>query len=137
MIHASFFELIRISAALACGCLLVCVCHGDDGHPSATLSALKADRILILGNSITLHGIWPEGGWKIYCGMAASAPEKDYVHLLVAGLDDRPGHAAVDQDVDLANVADADVRLLVVRGIAPPAKLGGQRAEFLRRLGGR
>jgi lysophospholipase L1-like esterase len=39
-------------------------------------------RVLIVGNSITLHGPLPERGWKGNWGMAASAAEKDYVHLL-------------------------------------------------------
>jgi hypothetical protein len=95
MSYASFFELIRIPAALVCGCVLVCVCHGqEEGHPAAALGTMRADRILILGNSITLHGPWEAGGWKHPCGMAAGVPEKDYVHLLVAGLDARTGAEA-------------------------------------------
>ena len=39
-------------------------------------------RVMFVGNSITLHGILPEIGWYNEFGMAASAKEKDYVHLL-------------------------------------------------------
>lgn len=40
-------------------------------------------RILFAGNSITKHSKKPQIGWNNDCGMAASAPEKDYVHLLM------------------------------------------------------
>ncbi|WP_420147475.1 SGNH/GDSL hydrolase family protein, partial [Spirosoma sp.] len=39
-------------------------------------------RMLIIGNSIMSHGPAPELGWYNHNGMAASAPEKDFVHLL-------------------------------------------------------
>jgi hypothetical protein len=39
-------------------------------------------RIMFVGNSMTLHGSAPAIGWYPECGMAASAPENDYVHIL-------------------------------------------------------
>jgi len=40
-------------------------------------------RVLLLGNSITSHGVKPEIGWHTHCGMAASSKEKDYAHVLM------------------------------------------------------
>ncbi len=43
----------------------------------------KGKRILLVGNSITLHEAKPEIGWYGSFGMAASAKERDYAHLLM------------------------------------------------------
>lgn len=48
-------------------------------------------RVLFVGNSITRHGVKEEIGWTRDCGMAASCIEKDYVHLVVKGLEKKYG----------------------------------------------
>ncbi len=40
-------------------------------------------KVMFVGNSITKHGVLEEIGWFWDWGMAASALEKDYVHILV------------------------------------------------------
>ena len=42
----------------------------------------RGKRVMFIGNSMTLHGINESLGWQRECGMAASAPDKDYVHIL-------------------------------------------------------
>ena len=51
----------------------------------------EAKRILFVGNSITRHGVAPWIGWNNDWGMAASAKEKDYVHLTASALQKRWG----------------------------------------------
>ena len=52
---------------------------------------VKANRILFLGNSITLHGPAPAIGWYGNWGMAASAEDKDYVHLVLKAISETAG----------------------------------------------
>jgi hypothetical protein len=52
---------------------------------------VKASRILFLGNSITLHGSAPAIGWEGNWGMAASARDRDYVHLVVRAISQAAG----------------------------------------------
>ena len=50
------------------------------------MNALETHKILFLGNSITLIPNWADG-----CGMAASAKEKDYVHIVTRALSEATG----------------------------------------------
>lgn len=51
-------------------------------------------RVLVYGNSIALHSPKADIGWTNCWGMAASAPEKDFAHLVVMGLEKRLGKRA-------------------------------------------
>lgn len=51
-------------------------------------------RVMFVGNSITLHGRLPSIGWDHEWGMAASAKEKDYVHIIKGRIRERHPDAA-------------------------------------------
>ena len=55
--------------------------------------AAEVQKILFLGNSITLHGPSKKVDWSGNWGMAASALDKDYVHLVTKGLAKKDGAA--------------------------------------------
>ncbi|EDL56416.1 SGNH/GDSL hydrolase family protein [Gimesia maris] len=55
--------------------------RADDSRPGHTFQ-----RILFLGNSITLHGPSKKIGWEGNWGMAASRQDKDYVHIVASSL---------------------------------------------------
>jgi hypothetical protein len=65
------------------------------------VSAIR--KILFLGNSITWHGPNEQVGWSGSWGMAASAPEKDYVHLVTDALET---HTGSRPEIKIANVAE-------------------------------
>jgi hypothetical protein len=69
---------------------------------------VRVERVLFLGNSITRHGPAPKIGWTGDWGMAASARDKDYAHLVAAGLAELAGKKP---DVKLANIADFERNL--------------------------
>lgn len=46
-------------------------------------------KVLFLGNSITWVPPVPHHDWHNSCGMAASAPEKDYLHLVMSRVKER------------------------------------------------
>lgn len=53
----------------------------------------RYQKILFLGNSITLHGPSRKIGWEGNWGMAASSRDKDYVHLVTRSLAKSSGTA--------------------------------------------
>lgn len=69
-------------------------------HASAQTSV---EKVLFIGNSITLHGPKADIDWSGNWGMAASAEAKDYVHLVTKALTEKSGVAPV---VMVKNVAD-------------------------------
>ena len=52
---------------------------------------IKANKILFLGNSITLHGPAPAIGWLGNWGMAASTQDNDYVHIVLKAISQTAG----------------------------------------------
>lgn len=70
-------------------------------EPPATLPVVR--RILFLGNSITRHGPKPDIGWAGNWGMAATAADKDYVHVIATALAAQTGTAP---EVMVDNISD-------------------------------
>lgn len=54
----------------------------------------KGVRVAFIGNSITLHSYLPSIGWNFRHGMAASSPDKDYVHVMMKMIKDKQPDAA-------------------------------------------
>lgn len=81
--------------------------HGSEMMNAAAVSKDRAAadgvKVLFLGNSITLHGSLPKIGWTNVWGMAASEAEKDYVHLVMCGIEAKTGRKA---DLRIRNLAD-------------------------------
>ncbi|HEY8966603.1 MAG TPA: SGNH/GDSL hydrolase family protein, partial [Candidatus Methylacidiphilales bacterium] len=78
---------------LAC-LLLPAAASRADGAKEPAKGPYK--RILFIGDSITQHTAKPELGWSGTWGMAASAEEKDYVHLLLARIAQSQGAEPTD-----------------------------------------
>ncbi len=56
------------------------------GNNSTLVTAKPVTSVVVLGNSITYSPANPSIGWNGNWGMAASAVDKDYIHLLTAHL---------------------------------------------------
>lgn len=80
-----FFKCFQLAIYTLCLTLPLPMCQTEVSGQQM-FGSLRADRILFLGNSLTLHGPKAEIGWSGNWGMAASAQDKDYVHLLSAAI---------------------------------------------------
>jgi hypothetical protein len=67
------------------------------------MGSLRVNKALFLGNSITLHGPAESIGWHGNWGMAASARDKDFVHLLAARIAQAAGG---EPELLVRNIAD-------------------------------
>lgn len=70
---------------------------------SIMLGNIKADRILFLGNSITLSPPGAAPGWNNNFGMAASTRDNDYVHLITNAIASYTGNTP---DIMVNNIAE-------------------------------
>ncbi len=68
-------------------------CMNEKAAESVTINK-NGVKIVFIGNSITLHQIAPHLGWHNAWGMAASAEEKDYVHIVSREIEKRAGRKA-------------------------------------------
>ena len=95
--------------------VIACAAFADDAsrmksgmmNPGSRLGTVERAgcgefKVLVYGNSIALHGPLAKIGWTNNWGMAASAPEKDFAHLVVAGLEAKLGKKA---DFRIRNLA--------------------------------
>lgn len=73
------------------------------GEPGVLRSDIKAQRILFIGNSITRHGPAANIGWTGDFGMAATAQDKDFVHVLAGSIAELNGHKS---ELHIVNLAD-------------------------------
>lgn len=101
----SCFFTIALLLSLTTDLLPIRAARGSD---SLQIGKLRVNKVLLLGNSITLHGPAPKIGWTGNWGMAASSEEKDYVHLLINRITKEAGSKP---EVKVKNIADFERRL--------------------------
>ncbi len=90
---------LRSTCMFLLSCFLVIA--ADAADPSSL-------RVLILGNSITLHAPAPNIGWTGNWGMAASEANKDFAHLLIGKLEAQTGRKV---EAKIENIASFERRV--------------------------
>lgn len=101
MVH----KLIYLSLVLA---LLGSVAAESEAETNWHLGKIKANRVLFLGNSLTLHGPRPDIKWFGNWGMAATAADKDFVHLLTSAISRKTRGKLVLDPADSKNEQGVD-----------------------------
>lgn len=81
-------------------------------------------KVLFLGNSITKHGPKADIDWHGNWGMAATAEDKDYVHLVTAGLTQAQGRAPEVMVQNIAQYEREHAKYDLEKGLAPAAAFG-------------
>lgn len=76
---------------------------GSEKEVDLRLGKIRVNKVAILGNSITLHGPLEKIGWLNNWGMAASAKEKDFAHLLLKRVEEASGGKP---EAYIRNIAD-------------------------------
>jgi lysophospholipase L1-like esterase len=120
------------------------------GFAPPASGAPQFTKVLFLGNSITLHGPKADIAWTGNWGMAASALENDYVHLVSRALAER---SDPDPGMMVKNIADferayvgydfaaklkeqigfqPDLIILAIGENVPALKTAGEEAAFLK-----
>ncbi len=84
----------------------------------AFIGSGKGIKVLFVGNSITWHSPAPQIGWNNEWGMAASALEKDYVHILISKIREKNPDAAFC----IAQVADWEREFMHGEDVLPKYK---------------
>ena len=85
-------SLLRLSFLALIGCWLPGFMARAAEPADGGRGEVQARRVLFLGNSITRHAPLASIGWTNDWGMAASAREKDYAHVLASALGELTGH---------------------------------------------
>ena len=120
--------------------------------PSVQGETPAPQKVLFVGNSLTLHGPKADIDWHGNWGMAASAEDKDYVHLVLKALASRQGlppaslvvnvadferrHATYDLTAGFSAAAAfrADVIILGIGENVPPLKTPAESARYEERV---